>query len=119
MAERSTVWKSDTIVVAAFDVGTTYSGYAFAFKNEPDRIHTNAAWNAGSGQLLSLKTSTCVLLNPSKQCVAFGFEAEDKYARLTEDEEHEGWLLFRRFKMSLNKRVKRFYCSTFLRVQQI
>lgn len=83
MAKQLTKWQADAIVVAAFDLGTAKSGYAFAFKNEPDKIHTNAVWNSGSGQFLSLKTSTCVLLNPAKQCVAFGFEAEDKYAMLT------------------------------------
>ncbi|XP_052819973.1 heat shock 70 kDa protein 12A-like [Mya arenaria] len=37
----------------------------------------------------------------------FGFEAEDKYASLAEDDEHNGWRLFRRFKMVLhnNKRL--------------
>lgn len=93
-------WQADGMVVAAFDFGTTYSGYAFAMRCEPDKICTNMAWN--SGKLLSLKTPTCVLLNPSREFEAFGYDAENKYADLADDENHEGWLFFRRFKMCLH-----------------
>ncbi|XP_052816567.1 heat shock 70 kDa protein 12B-like isoform X2 [Mya arenaria] len=90
------------LLVAAFDFGTTYSGYAFSFRNDPTKIQTNQAWNAGSEALLSLKTPTCVLLNPQKEFVAFGFEAENKYLGLVEQGKHKPWMLFRRFKMLLH-----------------
>lgn len=104
MANKRMVWQADTILVTALDVGTSYSGYAFAFKNDPSTIHTNAAWNAGVGRLLTHKTPTCLLLNPNKLLDSFGYEAETKYAELTEDKEHVGWLFFRHFKMFLHKK---------------
>ncbi|XP_052816555.1 heat shock 70 kDa protein 12B-like isoform X1 [Mya arenaria] len=90
------------LLVAAFDFGTTFSGYAFSFRNDPTKIQTNQAWNAGSDALLSLKTPTCILLNPQKEFVAFGFEAENEYLSLIEQGEHKPWMLFRRFKMLLH-----------------
>ncbi|XP_052784688.1 heat shock 70 kDa protein 12A-like [Mya arenaria] len=92
------------LLVAAFDFGTTYSGYAFSFRGNPNKIQTNSTWYAGGGssKLMSLKTPTSVLLNPEGQFDSFGFEAEDKYAGLAEDDEHHDWKLFRRFKMVLH-----------------
>ncbi|XP_052816866.1 heat shock 70 kDa protein 12B-like [Mya arenaria] len=90
------------LLVAAFDFGTTLSGYAFSFRNDPTKIQTNQAWIAGSESLLSLKTPTCVLLNPHNECAAFGFEAENKYLNLVVQGEHKSWMLFRRFKMLLH-----------------
>ncbi|XP_053399962.1 heat shock 70 kDa protein 12A-like [Mercenaria mercenaria] len=93
---------SSHLLVAAFDFGTTYSGYAFSFRDDPLKVQTNQGWNAGSEKLISLKTPTCVLLNDKGEFHAFGFEAENKYASLAEDDEHHGWMLFRRFKMLLH-----------------
>lgn len=89
------------LLVAAFDFGTTFSGYAFSFQHDPLDIKYNPAWVAGSEKLISLKTPTCVLLKPDKEFHSFGFEAENKYSELTEDDEHHGWYMFRRFKMML------------------
>jgi hypothetical protein len=89
------------LVVAAFDFGTTFSGYAFSFRDSPLDIKTNPSWVAGSEKLISLKTPTCVLLKPNKEFHSFGFEAENKYSDLAEDDEHHGWYMFRRFKMIL------------------
>ncbi|XP_060603676.1 heat shock 70 kDa protein 12B-like [Ruditapes philippinarum] len=89
------------LLVAAFDFGTTYSGYAFSFRDDPMKIQTNQGCNAGSEKLISLKTSTCVLLNQRKEFDSFGFEAEIRYSDLAEDNKHHGWMLFRRFKMLL------------------
>jgi hypothetical protein len=91
--------------VAAFDFGTTYSGYAFSFRGDkPMDIRASQDWTYGYS--VPSKTATSVLLNPSKEFDSFGFEAEDKYLGLTEEDKHKGWLLFRRFKMILhNKKV--------------
>ncbi|XP_052761061.1 heat shock 70 kDa protein 12B-like [Mya arenaria] len=96
--------QSNTLMVAAFDFGTTYSGYAFSFRDDPTKIQTNHNWYAsgGSSQLVSLKTPTSVLLNPKGKFDSFGFEAENKYVSLAFDDKHEGWRLFRRFKMVLH-----------------
>ncbi|XP_052819947.1 heat shock 70 kDa protein 12B-like [Mya arenaria] len=65
--------------------------------DKPDLVR-----RGGAARLVSLKTPTSVLLNPEGEFDKFGFEAEDKYATLAEDDEHHGWRLFRRFKMVLH-----------------
>jgi len=92
----------DHLVVTAIDFGTTYSGYAFSFKHDPTKVQTNQGWNAGSERLISYKTPTCVLVNPQKKFDSFGYDAENKYVSLVDEEKHEGWMLFRRFKMILH-----------------
>ena len=101
----SSSYKSDKILVAAIDFGTTFSGYAFSFKSwfetDPTKIVTNSTWVAGQKNLISLKTPTCVLLKPDKSFHSFGYAAEEKYAELALDDEHDSWYFFKRFKMSL------------------
>ncbi|XP_053392729.1 heat shock 70 kDa protein 12B-like [Mercenaria mercenaria] len=104
MAEGSL--KYTKLLVAAMDFGTTYSGYAFSFRDKPNNIQTNPSWVAGSAQLMSMKCPTSVLLKPNKEFHSFGFEAENKYAELAEDKEHQEWYLFRRFKMALYETKK-------------
>nr|XP_022326103.1 heat shock 70 kDa protein 12A-like isoform X2 [Crassostrea virginica] len=93
-----------SLLVAAIDFGTTFSGYAFSFlhdyKREPLKISTNS-WTAGVGQLMTLKTSTCVLFDAAGKFHSFGFEAEEKYSNLALDDNHHDWYYFRRFKMML------------------
>ncbi|KAH3808093.1 hypothetical protein DPMN_136443 [Dreissena polymorpha] len=96
-----------SLIVAAFDFGTTYSGYAFSFKDSPNDVITNKNWTAGSGKLISLKTPTSILLTQNGEFDSFGFDAEDKYSSLAADGKHHGWRLFRRFKMVLHNQVNR------------
>ena len=95
---------SSSLVVAAIDFGTTFSGYAFSFlhdyKRDPLTISANS-WNPGVGQLVSQKTSTCILFDGSKEFNSFGFEAEEKYSNLALENKHHNWYYFRRFKMML------------------
>ena len=67
------------LLVAAIDFGTTFSGYAFSFlddyKRDPLKISANS-WNAGVGQLVTQKTSTCVLFDATGKLDSFGFGAE-------------------------------------------
>ncbi|CAG2213183.1 Heat shock 70 kDa protein 12B,Heat shock 70 kDa protein 12A [Mytilus edulis] len=104
-SDFSVSYKSNKILVAAIDFGTTFSGYAFSFKSwfetDPNKIVTNSTWVAGQKNLISLKTPTCILLQPNKSFHSFGYEAEEKYAELALEEEHENWYFFKRFKMSL------------------
>lgn len=97
--------KKDYVVVVAIDFGTTYSGYAYSFrdkfwedkKNHLAHIKSNY-WN--SGELLSEKTPTTLLLNQNKEFVNFGYEAETKYGGMSEEERKDHYF-FRRFKMML------------------
>lgn len=97
-----------SILVAAIDFGTTFSGYAFStlydYKKDPLKISANT-WTAGVGNLVSLKTSTCVLFDSTQTFHSFGYEAEEKYSNLALDDEHHDWYYFKRFKMMLYNKM--------------
>ncbi|CAH3155053.1 unnamed protein product [Pocillopora meandrina] len=89
-------------VVVAIDFGTSFSGFAFSFnhKDGSDEIYMNREWGSAQGYS-TLKTPTCLLLNPYKKFVKFGFEAAEKYAEL-EDAKDKSFYCFDRFKMMLH-----------------
>ncbi|XP_062618636.1 heat shock 70 kDa protein 12B-like [Saccostrea cucullata] len=93
---------TDKLLVAAIDFGTTYSGYAFSYRDEyekdPLRV-SSKVWVSGSSSLLTLRTPTCVLFNKHKVFDSFGYDAENKYSELTLKEEHAEWYYFQRFRM--------------------
>ncbi|XP_061188700.1 heat shock 70 kDa protein 12A-like [Saccostrea echinata] len=105
------VSKTDSLLVMAIDFGTTYSGYAFQFRHdyESDRIGSifaNTSWVAEGGNgLMSWKTPTTLLLNPDDSFNSFGYEAEEVYQELIENEEHHDFHYFRRFKMMLHNKM--------------
>ncbi|XP_076081761.1 heat shock 70 kDa protein 12A-like isoform X1 [Mytilus galloprovincialis] len=94
------------LMVAALDFGTTYSGYSFSMRDEfvkdPLKIQANPVWKAGSRQFMSMKTPTCLLLDGKREFVAFGYDAENQWADLLLDGEHEEYYYFERFKMNLH-----------------
>lgn len=110
--------QEDRLMTAAIDFGTTYSGYCFSFRhdfeNDPLKVSANT-WTAGTAGLVSLKTPTTVLLDSNQELVAFGYEAEDRYAELAEEEEHGEYYYFRRFKMSLFNSSSRLTRDTMLK----
>lgn len=97
-----------SLLVAAIDFGTTFSGYAFSFlhdyNRDPLKISANT-WTAGVGNLVSLKTSTCVLFDSTQKFHSFGYEAEEKYSNLALDDQHHDWYFFKRFKMMLYSKM--------------
>lgn len=93
--------KKNKLLVAAIDFGTTHSGYAYSFKHDPLKISTKSNLVAGSGCLETLKVSTCVLLSPRQEFMAFGYEAEDLYSELALDKKHYDYYFFKGFKMVL------------------
>ncbi|KAL3879884.1 hypothetical protein ACJMK2_032160 [Sinanodonta woodiana] len=100
---------SKTMLVAAIDFGTTYSGWAFSFKHEYDTDPTKiAARQWYGGQMTSMKAPTTVLIQPdAKTFDSFGYEAETKYSELVsqDNNEHKRWYYFRRFKMLLHGKM--------------
>ena len=98
--------------VAAIDFGTAYSGYAFAskedFASDPPKYRTNS-W-LGS-KLLSLKTPTAVLLDEIKELVSFGYQAENQFADLLSEYEHQAYFYFHQFKMLLHNKVCLLYIN--------
>ncbi|XP_062593076.1 heat shock 70 kDa protein 12A-like [Saccostrea cucullata] len=97
------------LMVAAIDFGTTYSGYAYGMRHEleedPPQLFC-PHWQ-GRGSIISFKAPTTVLLDENKEFVAFGYDAEDQYADLAEEEKHEDHFYFYRFKMMLYEKVRR------------
>ncbi|CAG2237769.1 unnamed protein product [Mytilus edulis] len=94
------------LMVVAIDIGTTYSGYAYSFKAKYEKdklnIQTNQVWNSGLKSLLSLKTSTCILINKdTKEFDSFGFDAEDAYEDKIFENQADKYYFFDRFKMVL------------------
>ncbi|XP_048728151.2 heat shock 70 kDa protein 12B-like isoform X2 [Ostrea edulis] len=110
------------LMVAAIDFGTTFSGYAFAMRDDLDRDPPKIFaphWNAPDGGLISFKTPTTVLLNKEEKLEEFGFDAESRYAELAEEGEHEDYFYFRRFKMMLYDKVRKGKLTIDAKVQDI
>ncbi|KAK7152862.1 hypothetical protein R3I93_010940 [Phoxinus phoxinus] len=89
------------VVVVAIDFGTTSSGYAYAFKNEPECIHTMRRWEGGDPGVSNQKTPTTILLTPDKKFHSFGYAARDFYHDLDPTESKQ-WLYLEKFKMKLH-----------------
>ena len=57
-------------------------------------------------QLISQKAPTCVLIKPDGETLeAFGYEAETKYADMTDNNRHKDYYFFKRFKMMLHGKI--------------
>ncbi|XP_045203378.2 heat shock 70 kDa protein 12A-like [Mercenaria mercenaria] len=93
-----------SLLVAAIDFGTTFSGFAFSFKHDFDRDPLKVSakqWNGG--QMVSMKTPTCAMIkSDGKTLEAFGYEAENKYEEYALTKSLEEYYYFRRFKMMLH-----------------
>ncbi|KAL3881573.1 hypothetical protein ACJMK2_027996 [Sinanodonta woodiana] len=95
---------TEVLIVVALDIGTSYSGYAISFldtyrKRNIDEVQTKV-WRSGSQ--VTLKTPTCVLCNANKEFHSFGYEAEEHFCALPDDDEDPAdWYFFKNFKMLL------------------
>ncbi|XP_078695282.1 heat shock 70 kDa protein 12A-like [Branchiostoma floridae x Branchiostoma belcheri] len=96
--------RREYMAVVAIDFGTTFSGFAFSFNHrEGERgILVNNPWGNDQG-FESLKTPTCLLLDPEQRFHRFGFDAAEKYAQLEETRDRE-FYFFDHFKMELYKK---------------
>ncbi|XP_062849355.1 heat shock 70 kDa protein 12B [Trichomycterus rosablanca] len=88
-------------VVVAIDFGTTSSGYAFSFTEDPEVIHMMRRWEGGDPGVANQKSPTCLLLTPEMRFHSFGFAARDSYHDL-DPEEARRWLYFDKFKMKIH-----------------
>ena len=98
-----TISMCDTLMVAAIDLGTTFSGYAFSttaeFKDNPLNVHSNQVWKMGS---CSLKCPTCILFDQDKTCDSFGYEAEAQYTDVVLEKSENQFYFFKHFKMKIS-----------------
>lgn len=75
---------SSELVVCAINIGSTYSGYAYAVVDDLNEVIISE-WNTPSHLPVSYKSPTSLLLDNFEEFVAFGYEADSKYAELVED----------------------------------
>ena len=98
-------FSSDSIrrkpLVASFDIGTTYTGYAYSFIKNPYDI-TIRKWTTEGA--MSPKAPSTVLLTPELNFHSFGYEAERKFSDLCAKKEHKSWNFVNSFKMVLNEK---------------
>lgn len=100
-------------LVVALDVGTTHAGIAWSlsidFEKYPLRI-TSLQWptNVGASQT-AYKTPSVLLVKSNGDFVAFGYDAEEKYSELANDDAHYGYYFFREFKMALYENEVNMY----------
>lgn len=90
------------LLVAAIDLGTTFSGYAFSFRHEylSDRLRISTnLWPHNNG--MSMKAPTSILLDPEGEVKAFGYEAIKTFGDLAEYNQHVDYYFFNKFKMNL------------------
>ncbi|XP_062580516.1 heat shock 70 kDa protein 12A-like [Saccostrea cucullata] len=90
------------LYVAAIDIGTTFSGYAYSshkdFMKDPLKVFSHL-WSAAN--YISQKTSTFILYDPEDKFYSFGSDAETRYIELLDQEDAEKWKAFYNFKMKL------------------
>jgi hypothetical protein len=84
----------NSIFVVAIDIGTTYSGYAFASKQDyhysrDPRAYITSGWEGSN--FFSLEARTTVLLDENKTFVAFGYKAENLVSDLVSENEHKAY----------------------------
>ncbi|KAL4234287.1 hypothetical protein ACF0H5_005938 [Mactra antiquata] len=106
---RSSIFLKDEdnfAFVAALEIGTSYSGYAYCArkdnKNITKDIVMNPTWLHTNQQLTSLRTPSCLLLNDKKEFEAYGYEAEKMFSDSLKEGNQNKYFYFRRFKQKLS-----------------
>ncbi|KAL4238784.1 hypothetical protein ACF0H5_003491 [Mactra antiquata] len=96
-----------SLFVAAIDFGTTYSGWAILSRgNFTDNPISSfyKQWYSGYEALMTDKTPTVALIKPDGVSLeSFGYEAENRYRELLEEDAAGDYYYFQRFKMALMK----------------
>ncbi|XP_076107597.1 uncharacterized protein LOC143075902 [Mytilus galloprovincialis] len=97
----------EVTVVAAIDIGTSYSGYAYstvkAYQTDHLDITCNQSCSSGGKQLISSKTPSCILMTRDKELVSFGYDAEKDYEHIIVEGNADNYYFFDKFKMALHK----------------
>ncbi|XP_045203891.2 heat shock 70 kDa protein 12A-like [Mercenaria mercenaria] len=89
------------LIYAAIDLGTSFSGWAYSTKTDPEKIYVRK-WYPHYSSIATQKTPTCALIRPdgsSLEC--FGYDAQRKFEELANDKCHENYYYFNDFKTKL------------------
>lgn len=93
--------------MAAIDIGTSYSGYAYstvkAYQTDHLDITCNQSWSSRGKQVILSKTPSCILMTTGKELVSFGYDAEKEYESIIAEGNEESYYFFDKFKMSLHE----------------
>lgn len=98
-----------SLIVAAIDFGTTFTGFAYSFRRSTLGEIFTSKWSGENVRVETDRTPTSVLLSPQREFVAFGYEAEDRYTEIIGSGEGNDYYFFERFKMKLyhTKKLRR------------
>ncbi|VDI72615.1 Hypothetical predicted protein [Mytilus galloprovincialis] len=92
------------LIVAAIDVGTTYSNYAFSsnddFNRDPLKICIN--WQSERFKLSTSKMPTSLLLDSNRDLLSVGYDADNKYYDILMDGNSSDYFYFHGFKTVLH-----------------
>lgn len=92
-------------VVAAIDIGTPFSTYAYSttngFQKDPLDIHQIKTWYSDSKRKGITKRATCLLLDKKLRFISFGNDAQEQYAQLKHSGKSREYLFFRHFNLQL------------------
>ena len=89
-------------MVCAIDFGTTYTGVAYGYSENPKWIKVPTLWS-NRNYFPGFKTCTSVLTGKEGEFLAFGVEAEYLYSIKCSTGEYDNVELYRNFKMRLYK----------------
>ncbi|XP_055999584.1 heat shock 70 kDa protein 12A-like isoform X1 [Ostrea edulis] len=105
LKSEDTATTDEILLVAALDFGTTYSGIAWSHTHEFEKYPLRISclhWSSMLGpSQATYKTPTSLLLKSNGEMIAFGYEAEEQYAELADDNAQSGYCFFKHFKMLL------------------
>ena len=97
-------------MVCAIDFGTTYTGVAYGYSDNPTHVKVPTLWS-NRNFFPGFKTCTSVLTGKEGEFVAFGVEAEYLYSIKCNTGEYDDVELYRNFKMRLYKeKVRLIMC---------
>lgn len=87
--------------------------YSFALDAVVRLINVSTSYYMMLLPTVSHKTPSCVLLDKDQNFMSFGYQAEDKYNQIAQDDkkDHREYYYFRRFKMILHSRSVRTFTS--------
>ena len=88
-------------VVAAIDFGTTYSGYAYAFTDQPDSIYLMRRTDSNQLGVSNYKVPCILLLDENGEFDSFGNEARERYHDMEEGKARKYYYL-EKFKLALH-----------------